>query len=97
MKNKIIRPYVNFVELKKNKKVQDALEFLSKMLFPHIGYSYCGRGSSNKAAQNNLQKNLNKLSCKQWNKAIIAGFNLNKKNRALFLGHSNRWDNTPLG
>ncbi len=91
MKNKTVRPYVNYPELDKNKKVKEAMGFLWQMLFPKIGRAYWGRGSSNKVAQRELEINLNKMDWEQWNKAVIAGFNLTGKNRALFLGHSRHW------
>lgn len=86
-----MKPYVNFNEFNNNEKVQKAYNFLAAMLFNKLDQVYTKNKQANKIAEI-----LNELEWYQWEKAIVAGFNLKGKNKALFLGHSRRWAGTPM-
>lgn len=79
-----MKPYVNFIEFEKNTEVKKAFSFFLNVLTADIGPN-----------QNKI-KICSKFNCKEWEIAIIEGFRLKGKNRALFLGHSQRWADTDL-
>lgn len=79
-----MKSYVNFIEFEKNTEVKKAFSFLSNVLFPDIG------------PDQSKIKICSKLNWEEWEVAIIEGFKLKGKNRALFLGHSQRWASTDL-
>ena len=88
---KTIKPYVNFPEFEKNKKVQEAWRLLKVVLSPMLCRAYTKNRRANEVATI-----LNSLRWDKWGTAVAAGFGLKGKNKALFLGHLRRWADTPL-
>lgn len=86
-----MKPYVNFTEFEKNKKVQKAWAMLQVVLFPKL----CSAYTKNKRA-NLVSLQLGYLNWNQWERAIVAGVGLKGKDAALFIGHSRRWGGTSL-
>ena len=77
-----MKPYVNFDEYMKNKEVQQAMRLLENWVFN--GNELCWKGE------------LLRLSWSKVEQIIVCLLGLKGRNKALFIGHSQRWGNYSL-